>query len=452
MSQPSFRDIELLSAYLDGELPQADSARLEARLKSDPQLRSVYDDLRQSRAFIRKMPARRAPRNFTLTPQMAGIKPPLPRAFPVFRLASALAAILLFFSFAANLTVPALATLRAAAPPPAFGMGGGGGGAEPSAQLAGPAPTEELQAPQAAATQDLFAQDNATIAPTATPQISGEAATQVEPAQKFAPYAQPTLEPTSVPVNLPVPPVWLFGLLALALLSGGAALAVRFKAEQDWRKANAARPGGWDRKDLLILALVLLIALLLGAGIYWMATTSFYMPQAMNYPSGPFGGDKGSFDPGAGNKGNTPVEAAQEISITLGMGANFSSVNPNGMITALDFPPKAFGQDTTVHYVPGLDTIPPPNNITIFPERAFTISPEPKNVPVEAPLTITMDYDESVAAAVDETKLVLYWWSGNDWQDASATCDPASAYTRSPEANRISVEVCALGTFVLAAP
>src|SRR5512133_820146 len=124
MTQPNFRDVELLSAYLDGELSQADAARLETRLKSDLQLRTVFDDLSQSRSLLRKLPARRAPRNFTLTPKMAGIKPPVPRAFPFFRFASAVAAILFVFSFAVNLTVPILTSTSAGAPMPAYGKGG----------------------------------------------------------------------------------------------------------------------------------------------------------------------------------------------------------------------------------------------------------------------------------------------------------------------------------------
>src|SRR6201999_2324225 len=106
MNQISPRDLEQLSAYLDGQLPQADSARLETRIKTDPELRSVYENLRQARSLLRQLPARRAPRNFRLTPKMAGVKPPLPRAFPVFRLASVLAGILFFLGYVVNLSAP----------------------------------------------------------------------------------------------------------------------------------------------------------------------------------------------------------------------------------------------------------------------------------------------------------------------------------------------------------
>lgn len=106
MNAPSFRDVELLSTYLDGQLDPSDSARLETRLKADPELRAVLDDLRRSRGLLRKLPSRRAPRNFTLSPRMAGLKPPAPRAFGALRFATALATFLLVASVAVNALAP----------------------------------------------------------------------------------------------------------------------------------------------------------------------------------------------------------------------------------------------------------------------------------------------------------------------------------------------------------
>ena len=96
------RDIELLSSYLDGQLSSADSARLEARLRTDPEMRSVLQDLRGARSLLRQLPMRKAPRNFTLTPKMVGKNPPLPRSYPVFKFSATLATILLFFTMGLN--------------------------------------------------------------------------------------------------------------------------------------------------------------------------------------------------------------------------------------------------------------------------------------------------------------------------------------------------------------
>src|SRR5512139_991838 len=106
MKSPSFHDVEQLSALMDGKLSQAEAARLQGRLGSDPNLRAIMEDLRQTRSLLRRLPARRAPRNFTLTPKMAGVKPPLPRSVPTLRFATALAAFLLVFSMATNALVP----------------------------------------------------------------------------------------------------------------------------------------------------------------------------------------------------------------------------------------------------------------------------------------------------------------------------------------------------------
>ncbi|HEX5836519.1 MAG TPA: hypothetical protein VFY26_01720, partial [Anaerolineales bacterium] len=66
------RDLELLSSYLDGQLSSSEATRLEARLRTEPDLRSVLQDLRGARTVLRQLPMRKAPRNFRLTPQMVG--------------------------------------------------------------------------------------------------------------------------------------------------------------------------------------------------------------------------------------------------------------------------------------------------------------------------------------------------------------------------------------------
>src|ERR1044072_3598495 len=112
------RDLELLSSYLDGQLKPSDSARLEARLTKDPDLRAVLNDLRSARGLLRRLPVRKAPRNFTLTPKMVGKNPPLPRSYPAFRFVSALATLLLFVILGLNFLAPQMASQS-----PGFGMG-----------------------------------------------------------------------------------------------------------------------------------------------------------------------------------------------------------------------------------------------------------------------------------------------------------------------------------------
>src|SRR5689334_19309551 len=90
-TQPNFteQDYELLSAYLDGELNEAERAALETRLAADKQLRDELEVLRQTVALIGSLRLNRAPRNYTLTTDM--IKPARWLIFPTTTAFSALA-------------------------------------------------------------------------------------------------------------------------------------------------------------------------------------------------------------------------------------------------------------------------------------------------------------------------------------------------------------------------
>ncbi|UCE00305.1 MAG: zf-HC2 domain-containing protein [Chloroflexota bacterium] len=95
----SDRELEALSAYLDGELSRKERNRLEANLESNEQLRSVLNQLQQTRGVIRSLPRLRAPRNYILTPEMVGEKEKQVGFFPVLRFASVMATLLLVILF-----------------------------------------------------------------------------------------------------------------------------------------------------------------------------------------------------------------------------------------------------------------------------------------------------------------------------------------------------------------
>ncbi|RME89208.1 MAG: hypothetical protein D6770_05160 [Anaerolineae bacterium] len=241
--RPSSRDLETLSAYLDGELTQAETKRLESRLESDPGLRAALDALLRTRALLRRTPRRRAPRNFTLSPRQVASNPPMPPLYSVFRLASALATVLLLFTFAAHLLIPPAA---ATAPTLAYRVGGAPEEGLP-AQEAAPSPTETAALPlapvppaEAEATgkeQPEMAEAESLAEPTApapTPSPAPQAA-------KAAPQKPPTPTPVftpSQPTPSPTNPwkIALFALAALALLFGLAALTVRGVTFYRWQK------------------------------------------------------------------------------------------------------------------------------------------------------------------------------------------------------------------------
>jgi hypothetical protein len=242
---PSFRDVEKLSAYLDGQLKPSEKARLESRLQTDPQLASILKDLRQTRGLLRQLPQRHAPRNFALTPKMVGQKPPLPRTYPAFRFASALAALLLFFTFATNFIAPRLQPVAA---PVAYGLGGGDAGSEMESQ---PLATEEtvqpmLEAPAAEAPampgtptpagimEQPSAEDSTRIEPT----VGASEKSGAQPVPTGDTFAQqaPAEEPAQVraPAPLISAPVQI-ALAVIAVLSAFAAFVLRYTAIREWR-------------------------------------------------------------------------------------------------------------------------------------------------------------------------------------------------------------------------
>jgi hypothetical protein len=255
------REGELLSAYLDGQLNPKERARLEARLREDAQLRSLLVELRRTRAILRSQPRLRAPRNFMLTPQMAGkpVRTP-PRAYPALRLASVLAGVLFVLVLAGDLltasrqtamiqpasnpaarqAAPKLAVIpsatteplpamaanpQAAAPTTAaadtLSLGAGAPTeAPPFAQLESPStPTETASSMAAAAMQKLAEAEQTETAEAATPTTlpslppmekvvpvsPTETVSGIEPTEEPAliPPAEPTLEPTPLPIPVP---------------------------------------------------------------------------------------------------------------------------------------------------------------------------------------------------------------------------------------------------------
>jgi hypothetical protein len=239
MSQPSFRDVELLNAYLDGELDANQRQRLESRLGSDLELKSILEELREARFVLRRLPQRRAPRNFTLTPKMAGIKPPLPRSYPVFRFASAFAAILLFFSYALNILPRVPLSFGAAAPAPAMEIQTGiGGGGEP----------EETQRDQSgggcdSCTAEATQMAEAPFAPSEKqppePQATLTPEAEMQKQQQDQTNAVPTNIEESQPFRLTLSPLQIT-LLAVTLFAGLAALLIRLRTERAFDRKNKA--------------------------------------------------------------------------------------------------------------------------------------------------------------------------------------------------------------------
>lgn len=229
----NFKDIEQLSSYIDGQLNSSESKRLESRIASDPELASDLNDIRAARGILRKLPARKAPRNFTLTRQMVGLKPPLPRTYSFFRFSSAFATVLLVLTFAANSLIPrgfpASVSFN-------FDMGGGAPATEAAvmeepAAAEAPAATEapmELFSTEAATEEPSVAQDTAPLPEEAV--ITPDATTLKDaPGESADQDGARAAEAEQL-----IPDSWQIVLLMIGLASAAIAFAMAQLARKKW--------------------------------------------------------------------------------------------------------------------------------------------------------------------------------------------------------------------------
>jgi len=267
MTTPSSRDLEQLSAYLDGQLSRSGRTRLELRIQSDPAFAGALEELRQTRALLRRTPHRRAPRNFTLTPRMAGIRPPVPRAVPMLSWASAVAMLFFIFTLGASLVGQL-----------SFGAATSAAAPMASAPLAAAAPATAAPATAAPATKALVAPvpaaprmpATATAAPynalpaplaTATAVIgAGSGSSNPPPADQTVLPTQSatTAEPSIMSVEQATPPavarnagpqaaakaiekplnLWLFIWSGLAVVLGALAVFVLWLNRRSFQRKN----------------------------------------------------------------------------------------------------------------------------------------------------------------------------------------------------------------------
>jgi hypothetical protein len=99
----SRRDLEALSAYLDGQFSPRNIRKLESRLRHEPDLQRALEQLRQTRHALRSAPQARSPRSFTLTPEMAGRRVVIPRGYTAMRLVAVTASLMFAVVFVGEL-------------------------------------------------------------------------------------------------------------------------------------------------------------------------------------------------------------------------------------------------------------------------------------------------------------------------------------------------------------
>ena len=253
------QELNKLSAYLDNALSPRQMRKLEARLSEDPKLQDKLDNLRRTKLALGHLTRLRAPRNFTLTPDMISVRKPRRQPLQMtLRLASALAAILLVVVFGAEFIlgqiqsprmleaeVPVMEAARVADEatpkpliqwgPPGDQAGGMGGGPpameEPMLEMEA-MPEEAPEAEELPEEQPEIQPEEAEEAPAAkggdlilgiNPDQGGEIIDRSEPAT-----AQPESEP------LPWPEILNWVQITLAVIAVGGGLALLFLRVRKW--------------------------------------------------------------------------------------------------------------------------------------------------------------------------------------------------------------------------
>lgn len=97
------KELEQLSAYLDGQLNETEKKQIETRLTQEPELRETYEGLRKTKLLFSRIRRVRAPRSFALTPEMVQVRKPKRSFTTSLRWATSLAAILLVVVFSAEI-------------------------------------------------------------------------------------------------------------------------------------------------------------------------------------------------------------------------------------------------------------------------------------------------------------------------------------------------------------
>ena len=249
-------DLELLSAYVDGECSKRQTERIESRLHAEPAFRRAFEELRATAGLFRSLPEVQPPRSFALTPEMIGSRRKQP--YPILQLATALASFVFVVlvgldaltaglvpvlgSTAPGVTAveqPAMAPEMALAPAEDVGESNaevepeiemevprGGGLPEPTAQLPA-APFEGIEP-----TEGFFDQEGIEGDATSKFSVKGKSVEEPGwihddeiPVPTHSIDAEPSDQPDPVPdrpSGILTWPVWLIALRGAEIVLGGA--------------------------------------------------------------------------------------------------------------------------------------------------------------------------------------------------------------------------------------
>jgi hypothetical protein len=95
----STKELFQVSAYIDGALSPKEQRTFEAHLASSATLQRELLEYKRLKAALWSLPHKKAPHNFTLSPEKVQVRKAVPRFAPAFSFASAGVAILLMLAF-----------------------------------------------------------------------------------------------------------------------------------------------------------------------------------------------------------------------------------------------------------------------------------------------------------------------------------------------------------------
>jgi len=163
--------------------------------------------------------------------------------------------------------------------------------------------------------------------------------------------------------------------------------------------------------------------------------------------------------PDAYNQDFTVLPAPVSTTLTFGSGTtslptSLTFTDTQNLPTRFDFPAGVVAQLTTLVVQPTLATGKSGFTFTghAFELAAYREGSAQLDFVFDTPVTVTISYSEAdVRVVSNEQELALWWWDGDEWQDAAQTCSQTS-YIRDTENNSFGVAICRSGRFALFGP
>ncbi len=142
------------------------------------------------------------------------------------------------------------------------------------------------------------------------------------------------------------------------------------------------------------------------------------------------------------------------ITLTPGLTTTLTLTDTQGLTTTLFFPAGAVTETVSLTLTPTIGT----SQLSwIFAGHAFELGVTHEGAPLpdftfSVPVTVTIHYSNVDTRLVDESRLALWEWVTNTWQDVVQVCEPPAGYQHDEAGNGISLAICRTGNFKLMGP